>query len=1425
MNITKNIHVKSSNGEDEADEDDYAQYFPSFLWVVRDFSLQLVDEEGDQITSREYLENALMPQKGFSETIENKNRIRRMIQSFFKDRDCYTLIRPLLDEGDLQNLQGMEIEHLRPDFVEQVLNLRKRIMTRFRMKTIDDKPLSGEMLVGLMKNWVRAINEGAVPNIESAWTYICRDQCHQALENCYNDFEEGLSDSLSHSWPVSEGYIRTLFKDLKENAISNFKRAAVGEYADEKLQELLNRIHEKHQYIEAENRREYEALLRQGLDKNYQAIDKKLREGEFKNFFDYEKELRKFQSFFMDLDPNGPNKELIISEFILKKQPEAVYLLIKDIRKENDEELAQFKSIKTKLENDLHDVKEETANMKNLMQNQISDLETDKSDLRVKLQCVTDNLEILKEKSSETEKKLKSEYEEELAIRLKKIEELEKSKSNADDLEKEMERKLIIFKSEFEKEKALLEQKLKFYEENYSSYAEKEKGITDQILIIKEDHKLELTDVAARLNGLIREKETQIKVYDDRLGDTEEELRVAQDKLRITLQEASETERKLKEQVSSSEARLEALSEELTILREKGRISAECEENPLNVTLTPEILDRIKELEESLEEKCTEISQKNTQFEKEKALLKQNIQFLETQLSDTRNQIENTKKIHEQSLKALEGQTHKKVDINKQVKDLQEAHAIEIKQLHDELDNSRTRLNSEIEKLTEERDNLLLKYDKERNQLEEEVSRFSAQMGSIKEENEKLVYESRMLEDTKSKLVKELEENAVGKVKRLEEEMEELKENHIQEIEDIQTLNEEQFRQMKQFFEEEKMRLEVKLHENKDKYEKKIRLLIEEYDHNVNRTEQDHEEEIENLQQELRELEIQHMASKQHYEQEINMRQQVIDTMEKELKDAKSQLNNLQSSQNFNLEQTIKNFNEERTSLLSKLETLKTDLTEREKELYAASQSVENLSKENSQLKEKVEKYKSGNVNVVEELKSKVTEYKEKYDLINDEYMNKKIDFEKNIALTKQQLEFYQKRLQELQVQLDSSASKLEERLRIQREEHRNEINKLISQNKQEKDILEGKLDEKKKALKEIESNYRFKFEDLERENASLTERCLNLDAELSKGGRKAEDEIIALTEELQKLKKSGSEEKKKQHAELSKRQKKIHDLELRISDLENKMDTEKELFKGQIKFIESQRDQYKQDLEENRQQFELTISKMSNFSKADKEEEATTQAALISSMEQSYQKQISDQTERFKYEKEQLLEKYDRLEKDFRVAQDKYRNEIENNSSTAVIALEEKLEALAESEKKLRDQVKELKKDRDSQILEYQMQLDRDREQMKKRIKELESKYKDAENRKNNYLFEHERERAKWNVEKDHLISQKSDFMESVGRLEKRVESLLRENEKLRNENRKNKKLLGNNYGNNLTNLATGNLMYNNMNTSKFDRSYIGGA
>ena len=61
VNLSKYIHVNSKPSTVQEDQNLFAKYFPAFTWVIRDFALQLVDDQDNEINARQYLENSLKP--------------------------------------------------------------------------------------------------------------------------------------------------------------------------------------------------------------------------------------------------------------------------------------------------------------------------------------------------------------------------------------------------------------------------------------------------------------------------------------------------------------------------------------------------------------------------------------------------------------------------------------------------------------------------------------------------------------------------------------------------------------------------------------------------------------------------------------------------------------------------------------------------------------------------------------------------------------------------------------------------------------------------------------------------------------------------------------------------------------------------------------------------------------------------------------------------------------------------------------------------------------------------------------------------------------------------------------------------------------------------------------------------------------------
>ena len=61
-------------------------------------------------------------------------------------------------------------------------------------KTLNNQKLNGELYCAMLTSYIGAINEGAVPNIENAWHYMCQEQCTKILNESYELFDKMTKD-------------------------------------------------------------------------------------------------------------------------------------------------------------------------------------------------------------------------------------------------------------------------------------------------------------------------------------------------------------------------------------------------------------------------------------------------------------------------------------------------------------------------------------------------------------------------------------------------------------------------------------------------------------------------------------------------------------------------------------------------------------------------------------------------------------------------------------------------------------------------------------------------------------------------------------------------------------------------------------------------------------------------------------------------------------------------------------------------------------------------------------------------------------------------------------------------------------------------------------------------------------------------------
>ena len=196
--LTQHVHIKANSANSAAA---YAAYFPAFIWVLRDFSLQL-EEAGRKTSAREYLEGCLRPVEGSTPDVLTKNQIRRTILDFFKDRDCVTLIRPVNDERQLREINTLPYDTLRPKFREQVEDLVTKVLNTVRVKMIEGTVLTGEMLAELTTQYTEAINNDSIPTIAPAWERVVDSQLKNALKQGVMSYKSYMDSNVTPNIPM-----------------------------------------------------------------------------------------------------------------------------------------------------------------------------------------------------------------------------------------------------------------------------------------------------------------------------------------------------------------------------------------------------------------------------------------------------------------------------------------------------------------------------------------------------------------------------------------------------------------------------------------------------------------------------------------------------------------------------------------------------------------------------------------------------------------------------------------------------------------------------------------------------------------------------------------------------------------------------------------------------------------------------------------------------------------------------------------------------------------------------------------------------------------------------------------------------------------------------------------------------------------------
>ncbi|KAK6315243.1 hypothetical protein J4Q44_G00147720 [Coregonus suidteri] len=110
IKVNSSSAASSSHNEEEGGDTQFVQFFPNFVWAIRDFTL-LLEIDGRNVTEDGYLEHSLELRKGGGKNNLMYNLPRECIRNYFPSRKCFVFPTPTtpanmphldsMDEADL----------------------------------------------------------------------------------------------------------------------------------------------------------------------------------------------------------------------------------------------------------------------------------------------------------------------------------------------------------------------------------------------------------------------------------------------------------------------------------------------------------------------------------------------------------------------------------------------------------------------------------------------------------------------------------------------------------------------------------------------------------------------------------------------------------------------------------------------------------------------------------------------------------------------------------------------------------------------------------------------------------------------------------------------------------------------------------------------------------------------------------------------------------------------------------------------------------------------------------------------------------------------------------------------------------------------------------------------------------------------------
>ncbi|KAM6330435.1 guanylate-binding protein 1-like [Alca torda] len=393
MKLTEQVRLNAApeQSEDELEHsENFAPFSPTFVWTVRDFTLQL-EVDGEEISEDEYLENALKLKAGSSPEIQRYNKPRECIRQFFPDRKCFVFYQPA-HRRDLVRLEELQDDEMDCEFQQQVEKFCSHIWEKSLPKTIPGgRMVTGTLLGKLAETYVETIRSGAVPCLESAVLALAKTVNAAAVKEAVTLYQDLMEQQAKLPMETVQELL-DLHTQCEREALELFQKRAFQEDIGSFQADLTRQVEAMKDKFCTDNEQASRDKCQAALGDLFQDLDRKITDGVYNvpgGYQLFKGDQQALVEKYGELPGKGVMAEAVLQEFLQSRETlEKNILNIDVVLAEKDKELkhaqdqheraeqewdARWKEEaedKKKLQDELHSAKEEVLRLRKKLEDQ-----------------------------------------------------------------------------------------------------------------------------------------------------------------------------------------------------------------------------------------------------------------------------------------------------------------------------------------------------------------------------------------------------------------------------------------------------------------------------------------------------------------------------------------------------------------------------------------------------------------------------------------------------------------------------------------------------------------------------------------------------------------------------------------------------------------------------------------------------------------------------------------------------------------------------------------------------------------------------------------------------------------------------------------------------------------------------------------------